>query len=66
MNAEVKIPKVISKQLDSIEWMRAAHVALMQGQSLNEFVLHCHPDNRRKAVKGYKAMRKEIRYGMSK
>ncbi len=34
-------------------WTDQARNAIRQGQNLNEFVLHCHPDNRNEARKAY-------------
>ncbi len=35
------------------QWTEQARNAIRQGQDLNEFILHCHPDSRREARKAY-------------
>lgn len=45
-------------------WREQAAFVISQGQSLNEFIAHCHPDHRSTALKAYRveyaAMRQRL------
>src|SRR5450759_2333064 len=46
-------------------WMLQALHALECGQDTTTFLSQCHPDNRRRARAAYKAMQRQIRYGVA-
>ncbi len=51
---ETRRANLALKQLDG--WEDQARASIEQGQSMNDFLLHCHPENRRRARHAYKSV----------